>query len=55
MKKRTSLLTVFSAFEECYTFMLRQTDNWQEQVATIQVLEVENGKILFDKSKSSFM
>jgi hypothetical protein len=35
--------------------MLRQTDNWQEQVATIQVLEVENGKISLDTSKNSFM
>ena len=33
----------FPAFEECYTFMLQQSDNWLEQVATIQVLELENG------------
>ena len=37
---------LFSAFEECYTFMLLQNENWRDQVASIEVLEVENGEEL---------
>lgn len=31
------------SFDECYTFMLTQQDSWQEMIATIEVLELENG------------
>ena len=47
---KVPLCFISPAFEECYTFMLYHNENWRDQVATIEVLEVENGDYSLIKS-----